>query len=129
MNQYSIIQSKSLSFAIDIIELYKFLIRDRREYVISKQILKSGTSIGANVEEGIGGVTPKDKAFKFSIAYKESRETKYWLKLLKASNYITEETFNNLDNKCEELLKISATIITNNTEKSNKKIRRQFPDV
>ncbi len=79
----NLIRDKSFAFAIRIINLYKYLIKDRNEYILSKQILRSGTSVGANIEEAIGGQSRKDFISKISIAYKESRETNYWLKLLK----------------------------------------------
>lgn len=79
----NIIKDKSFAFAIEIINVYKYLSSENKEYVLSKQLLKSGTSIGANVEEAIGGVSKRDFIAKLGIAYKESRETMYWLRLLK----------------------------------------------
>ena len=87
----NIIQVKSYKFALKIIDLYKFLVQDKKEYILSKQVLRSGTSIGANVEEAIGGQSKKDFAFKLSIAYKEARETRYWIKLLKDAKYIEDK--------------------------------------
>jgi four helix bundle protein len=78
--------------------------------------LRSGTSIGANIEEAVGGVSDKDFIAKMSIAYKEARETKYWLKLLHETNYLSDKQFNTLLEDCEELLKILYTII--NTSKN-----------
>lgn len=106
-----IIRDKSFEFALRIVKLYKYLTLDKKEYILSKQILKSGTSIGANVEEAGGGVSKKDFINKLSIAYKEARETYYWLKLLNASGYITNKMFESLSNDCEELKKILYTII------------------
>ena len=77
----NIIQQKSYLFAIKIIELYKHLIGTKKEFVLSRQLLRSGTSIGANIEEALGGQSKKDFISKISIAYKEARETKYWLSL------------------------------------------------
>lgn len=88
-----IIKNKSFEFAVRIINLYKFLIDTKKEYVLSKQILRSGTSIGANVEEAIGGVSKSDFKNKLSIAYKEARETHYWLRLLQRTNYIDNKVF------------------------------------
>ena len=88
----NLIANKTYNFSIQIIELSKDLI-SQNEYVLSKQILKSGTSIGANVEEAIGGISKKDFRAKMSISYKEARETHYWLRLLKDTNYITNEKF------------------------------------
>ncbi len=106
-----IIRDKSFEFALRIVKLYKYLTLDKKEYVLSKQILKSGTSIGANVEEAAGGVSKKDFINKLSIAYKEARETHYWLKLLSGSGYITNKMFDSLEKDCEELKKILYTII------------------
>lgn len=88
MKTDNIIQIKSYAFAIKIIELYRYLTEVKKEYVLSKQLLRSGTSIGANVEEGIGGQSEKDFFYKMTISYKEARETKYWLKLLRDTGYI-----------------------------------------
>jgi four helix bundle protein len=79
----NLIQQKSFLFAVRIINLYKYLTTDKKEFVLSKQILRSGTSIGANVEESIGGRSDKEFLFKLEISYKEARETIYWLKLFK----------------------------------------------
>lgn len=86
----NILQVKSFRFAIEIVELFKKLSIDKREFVLSKQILKSGTSIGANVEEAIGGQNEADFMSKLSIAYKVARETAYWLRLLKETNFISQ---------------------------------------
>ena len=83
----NIIAVKSYDFAVMIVNLSRNLVR-QREYVISKQILKSGTSIGANIEEAIGGISKRDFRAKMSISYKEARETHYWLRILKDTNYI-----------------------------------------
>ena len=82
---------KSFDFALRIIKLYQHLSIKKKEFVLSKQILRSGTSIGANLEEAHGAQSDSDFQPKVSIAYKEARETSYWLRLLKASNYMTEK--------------------------------------
>jgi len=102
----SIAKEKSYKFALKIIELYKSLCSNKKEYVLSKQILRSGTSIGANVEEAIGGHSKKDFGAKLSIAYKEARETHYWLRLLKDSDYLNGEEAGSLISDCEEILRI-----------------------
>ena len=84
----NVLQIKSFSFAVKIINMYKYLISEKNEFVLSKQLLRSGTSIGANVEEAIGGQSDKDFLHKVSISYKEARECIYWLKLLKETDYI-----------------------------------------
>lgn len=83
----NIIQKKSFDFALLTISLYKELIK-QKEYIISKQLLRSGTSVGANIEEAIAGQTKKDFAHKMTISLKEARETRYWLKLLKESSLV-----------------------------------------
>ncbi|MEQ9437814.1 MAG: four helix bundle protein [Cyclobacteriaceae bacterium] len=110
------IREKSFAFAVRIVRLYQHLSGEKREFVISKQLLKSGTSIGANVEEGIGGISRKDFRAKLSIAYKEARETKYWLRLLHATDYITENAYDSLMKDCEELLKILYVIVKKSGE-------------
>lgn len=107
----NILQIKSFQFAIDMVELYKQLSADKREFVLSKQILKSGTSIGANVEEAIGGQSEADFMSKLSIAYKESRETSYWLRLLQATNFIEPEVAKKHLESCEELQRILGSSI------------------
>ena len=82
----NIIHDKSYKFALRVINLYKYLIQNKKEYILSKQILRSGTSIGANIEEAIGGYSEKDFIAKLSLAYKEARESKYWINLLIDSN-------------------------------------------
>jgi four helix bundle protein len=91
-NKDNIIVKKSYAFALEVINLYKFLI-ERKEFVMSKQILRSGTSIGANIHEAVAGESKKDFIHKLSIAVKEARETSYWLNLLKDSSYIDQELF------------------------------------
>jgi len=92
----NIILDKTFNFSVRIINLYKHLIAEHKMYDLGSQILKSGTSIGANAEEGVAGISKKDFRAKFSIALKESRETLYWLRLLKETNYIDEKIFNSL---------------------------------
>lgn len=106
----NIIAVKSYDFAVKIVNLSRKLI-SQREYVISRQILKSGTSIGANVEEAIGGISKKDFRAKMSISYKEARETDYWLRILKDTNYIKENEFDYLKKELTSILKILYRII------------------
>lgn len=110
MKENNIIQDKSFLFALRIIDAYKFLINKKKEFVLSKQILRSGTSVGANIEEAIGGQSKADFLSKLSIAYKEARETLYWLRLLKASEYLTTEMADSLIKDSEELCRIIAKI-------------------
>lgn len=88
MKQDNVIQEKAYAFALRIIQLNQFLKTEKREFELSRQVLKSGTSIGANVEEAIGGQSENDFYAKMSIAYKEARETHYWIRLLRDSGYI-----------------------------------------
>jgi len=106
----NIIQQKSFAFAIRIVETFKFLQTEKKEFVLSKQLLRSGTSIGANIEESIGGASDKDFLHKLTIAYKEARETIYWLKLLHATQYLPDEVFNSLHFDAEEICKILGKI-------------------
>lgn len=110
MKQNNIIQDKSFSFAIRIVKAYKFLQKERGEFILSKQLLRSGTSIGANIEEAIGAQSKADFISKLSIAYKEARETKYWLKLLVASGYLTLDISTSLIKDIEEICKIIGSI-------------------
>lgn len=105
----NIIQDKSYQFAKTIIGLCKNL-NLNKEYVLSKQLLRSGTSIGANVEEAIGAHTKKDFVSKVSIAYKEARETRYWLRLLRDCDLLNHSIANQYISECEELIKIMAKI-------------------
>ena len=106
----SIIADKAYTFALLIISIYKEL-KKEKEFILSKQILRSGTSIGANVNEAISAISKKDFVFKLGISLKEARETKYWLNLLKDSDFINQETFNKSNKDCEELIKILSSII------------------
>ena len=114
----SIIQNKSFNFALKIIHLYSQL-QQHKEYVISNQLLKSGTSIGANVEEASGGQSRKDFLAKMYIAYKEARETKYWLRLLKHSNLVKIDVNQELI-YIDEIIRILSSIVKT-TEPSIKK--------
>jgi len=113
----SIIAKKAYSFALEIIKLYKSLVSGKKEYVLSKQILRSGTSIGANVNEALAGQSKRDFIHKLSISLKEARETSYWLNLLKDSNFITSPEFDKLNSACNEIIKILTSIIITTKEK------------
>jgi len=112
----NIIVQKSYGFALQIIQLYKSLI-DKKEFVLSKQILRSGTSIGANIHEAVASESKKDFVHKLGIAVKEARETSYWLNLLKDSDYITNDEFNRLNNSCDEIIRILNSIILTTKER------------
>jgi four helix bundle protein len=113
MKTKSITETKSFDFALKIILTYKQLVKINNEYTLSKQILRSGTSIGANVAEAIGGFSKNDFKFKISLAYKEAKETEYWIKLLEASHYLTNMEANVLLTDLNELLKLlGSTLLT-----------------
>lgn len=107
---------KSKRFAVRIVKLYKYLCEEKHEYVLSKQLLRSGTSIGANLAEAECAISKKDFLSKIYIALKECAETKYWLELLNETEYLTEEQFQSIFSDCEELRKmLSATTKTLNS--------------
>ena len=106
----NVIQQKSYIFAIKIVELYKHLTEVKKEFILSKQLLRAGTSIGANIEEAIGGQSRRDFVSKLAIAYKEARETKYWLSLIRDTNYMTQEELTQAFDQCEEIIKIIGKI-------------------
>lgn len=110
MKNDNIVQIKSYAFAIRIVKVYQFLCEHKKEFVLSKQLLRCGTSIGANIEEAIGGQSDKDFYAKLTISYKEARETHYWIRLLKDTDYLSEEQSKSLLNDVTELLKIIGSI-------------------
>lgn len=114
MEKRNVIKDKSFEFAKEIVYLYKNL-ADRKEFVLSRQLLKSGTSIGANIREAENAQSKADFINKLSISLKEANETAYWLDLLYETNYLTDEVYQNLKNKNIELLKLLTSII--NTSK------------
>lgn len=116
MKTNNVIQIKSYNFALRIIKLHKHLIMTHKKYDLSRQILRSGTSIGANVEEAIGGTTKKDFKHKLSISYREARESHYWIRLLRDSDYISQNVALSLLKDCDELLKIIGSIIKTTKE-------------
>ena len=104
----NIVEDKAFQFAIRIVELYKYLLAEKKEFVLSKQVLRSGTSIGANVTEAQAGQSRKDFIAKLSIASKEARESYYWLRLLKATGYLSKD---DLLNECDELVRLLTSIV------------------
>lgn len=113
----SIIKVKSFELSVLGVSFYKFLIDNKKEFILSKQFLRSITSIGANVREAINAQSKADFIHKLSISQKECDETMYWLELLKESNYISDEDFNSIYPHCKEVLKIIRSIII--TSKKN----------
>ena len=102
---------KTFDFALKVLTIVRQIQSEQKEFVLSKQLLRSGTSIGANAEEAIGGISKKDFIYKLTISYKEARESKYWLRLLKESKIIEEKIADELLADCEEILKILFSII------------------
>ncbi|MGJ8745687.1 MULTISPECIES: four helix bundle protein [Polaribacter] len=110
MKKDNIIQIKSYNFAVRVVKLYKHLSQEKKEFVLSKQLLRSGTSIGANVEEAIGGQSRKDFFAKLTIAYKEARESHYWIRLLKDTDFLSDKESESLLTDIDEILKIIGSI-------------------
>lgn len=104
------IKVKSKQFAIRIVRLYQHLGQAKQEYVMSKQVLRSGTSVGANVAEGMCAQSKKDFLAKLYIAFKECVETQYWLELLYETDYLTQDEFQSMNEDCEELRKLLSSI-------------------
>lgn len=113
----SIIGNKSYAFALEVVKTYKLLTQEKNEFILSKQLLRAGTSIGANVNEAISAQSKRDFVHKLSIALKEGRETLYWLKLLYDSEYLSDDVFINFKEKCNEINKILSSIILTTKQK------------
>ncbi len=111
MKQDNIIAEKSFKFALRVIKLFQYLRNKKVERDLCLQLLRSGTSVGANIEEGIGGSSRKDFVHKFEIAYREARETRYWLRLIKESELLEEKLAASMINDCEEIIKILTAIL------------------
>ena len=118
MRADNVIVIKSKAFALRIIQLYQYLSQEKKEYVLSKQLLRSGTSIGANVKEAIRGQSKADFIAKLGISLKEASETEYWLELLHESDYLNDSEFSSIYADCVELLKLLTAII--NSSKGGK---------
>ena len=114
--QRSIIEDKSFDFAIRIVKLYQYLCDEKKEYVLSKQLLRSGTSIGANVSEAIRGQSKADFLAKMCIALKEANESHYWIRLLYKTDFISEQEFNSIEKDVVELIKILSSICKTSTQ-------------
>ena len=116
----NVVYDKAYQFAIRIVKAYQFLSSEKKEFVLSKQLLRSGTSIGANIAEANGGISKADFSNKISIAYKECLETKYWLDLLKDTTFIDEKTHESMYSDADEIAKILFSILKT-TRIENKK--------
>lgn len=111
MDDNNIVLQKGKDFAIRIIKLYNYLKDNKNEFILSKQIIRSGTSIGANIREAVRAFSKADFSYKMNIALKESNETEYWLELLYETGYIKEIEFQSLYDDCCELSKILTAIV------------------
>ncbi len=118
--KYNSVKDKSFKFALRIVKLYKYLIEKKKEYVLSKQILRSGTAIGALVEEAIQAESKADFIHKLSISNKEANETNYWLRLLKEAEFIEEKHYISINTDLTELLKLLTSIIKTSKMNINK---------
>ena len=120
MERKNILKEKSFAFALRIVHAYKYLTNEKREFVLSKQLLRSGTAIGALVREAEYAQSILDFISKMSIALKEANETEYWLTLLKESEYIDNDVYLSILNDCQELLKL----LTSSINTSKKKLKK-----
>ena len=116
MKSENLIVDKSKAFAVRIVNLYKYLCSEKKEYVLSKQLLRSGTSIGANVKEAVRGQSREDFVHKLSISLKEASESEYWLELLHETDYITQAQFESIIADCRELIRVLSSIIKTTKE-------------
>lgn len=107
----NIVKNKSFVFAVKVVKLYQFLCEQKREFVLSKQLLRSGTSVGAMVREAEHAETKNDFKHKMGIAQKEINETIYWLELLKETEYLTQEQFESINSDAVEIIKLITSII------------------
>jgi four helix bundle protein len=113
----SIGYDKAFKFSVRIVKLYQYLCKDKKEYALSKQALRSGTAIGACIKDALQAQSRKDYLSKMKIALKEASETEYWLDLLKATDYIDESMYESINSDCTELIKILTATVK--TTKSN----------
>ena len=113
MIRNNVVVDKSMEFAVRIVNLYKYLQSEREETVMSKQLLRSGTSIGANVREGIYAQSRNDFISKMSIALKETVETEYWLELLSKTSYLKEQEYESIMADCSEIARLLTAIVKN----------------
>ncbi|AKP51451.1 four helix bundle protein [Cyclobacterium amurskyense] len=113
----NIVKTKSFAFAVRVVKLYRFLCEEKKEFVLSKQLLRSGTSVGAMVRESEHAESKRDFVHKLAIAQKEINETVYWLELLNETNYLSEEQFSSINADAVELIKLVTSILR--TTKNN----------
>jgi len=111
MKKDNVILDKSFDFAVRIVNLYKLLTAEKKEFVLSKQLVRSGTSIGANVSEAVRAQSTSDFVAKLSIALKEANETDYWLRLLYKTEYLTAKEYDSINNDVNEIVSILVSIL------------------
>ena len=111
MKEVNVVADKSFRFAVRVVNLYKFLCAERKEFILSKQLLRSGTAIGALIKESEHAQSRADFINKVNIALKEANETEYWLLLLKETDYLTEPEFNSIIEEARELIRLTASIV------------------
>ena len=114
----SIIESKSFDFAVRIVKLYQYLCEEKKEFVLSKQLLRSGTSIGANVSEAQRGQSKPDFYAKLAISLKEANEARYWIRLLHATQYLSDKEYASLDTDINEIISILVAICNSKNKDS-----------
>ncbi|MBP3712222.1 MAG: four helix bundle protein [Bacteroidaceae bacterium] len=107
----SIVRDKSMSFAIRIVRCYKYLVEEKHEFILSKQMLRSGTSVGANIKEALRGQSRPDFTAKMNISLKEASECEYWIELLTNTDYLPQDSAQSLLEDCRELIKILTSIV------------------
>ena len=112
----NVIENKSFDFAVRIVNLHKHLSAEKKEFVLSKQLLRSGTSIGANVSEAVRGQSKADFSAKMCIALKEANESYYWIRLLYRTDFLSEQEFNSIEKDVVELIKILSSICKTSTK-------------
>ena len=112
----NVVEEKSFQFAIRVIRLYQYLRSKKKEFVLSKQLLRSGTSIGANVAEAQQAQSRADFLSKINIALKEAAETEYWIRLLRATDYMEEKEFLSIYDDCEQVKKLLVSIVKSTKE-------------
>ena len=120
MKENNIVKEKSFEFSVRIVNLYKHLTTTKQEYVISKQLLRSGTSIGANICEAQQAQSPMDFLSKMSIALKAAYETDYWLRLLQRTQYLNKDEYDSIISDCQSIIKLLISIIKSTKNNNNK---------
>ena len=118
------VSEKSMKFSVRIVRLYHYLVERKREFVISKQLLRAGTSIGANIAEAESSYSKRDFLAKMYIAFKECSETNYWLRLLYQTGYLTVKEFNSINNDCYEIRLMLSAITKTTRENLEKGMKR-----